>query len=93
MYVQDKRDKGTASLMKQTNISMCPGLAKGITRHLFFSFLFLPSPGTDSSGSHGVMNQSVLTYAANRTCISFKIRSSVLNAHDFILYSKNISLS
>lgn len=64
-------------------------------KHLiFFSpFLFLLSPGTDGSGPHGIMNQSVLTYAANRTCISFKIRSSVLSAYDFILYSKNISLS
>lgn len=74
---------------------MCLGLAKDITKHLFFSSssLFLLSPGTDSSRPHGVMNQSVLTYAANRTCISFKIRSPVLSAHDFILYSKNISLS
>jgi len=72
---------------------MCLGLAKDITKHLFFSFLFLLSPGTDRSGPHRVMNQSVLTYAANRTCISLKIRSSVLSVHDFILYSKNISLS
>lgn len=72
---------------------MCLGLAKDITKYFFFSFLFLLPPGTDSSGSHGVMNQSVLTCAANRTWISFKIRSTVLSAHDFILYPKNISLS
>lgn len=61
------------------------GLAKVIRKHPFFSTLVLLSPGTDSSGSHRVMNQSILTYAANRTWISFKIRSSVLSAHDFII--------